>query len=350
MFDINFYKGKKILVTGHTGFKGTWLCKMLVNCGAKVMGYALENKVQYPLFDMSGLEKNITSIIGDIRDYEKLKNTFDIFNPDIVFHLAAQPLVHYGYEAPRYTFETNIMGTVNVLESIRQSSSVKSFLNVTTDKVYRNNEWEWGYRENEVLDGYDPYSNSKSCSDLITHCYKRSFFEKRISISTVRAGNVIGGGDFSKNRIIPDCVEAAIHSKKIIVRNPNSIRPYQFVLEPLYAYLMIAAKQYEDNSVAGYYNIGPDESDCSSTIDLVRLFVNIWNEKLEWECVEMAGPHEANFLKLDCSKLKHVFGWNSHYDLKKAVEKTIEWSKCWRDLGNVEICMNKQIEDFLASA
>lgn len=347
VFDVNFYKGKKILITGHTGFKGTWLCKMLLNCGADVVGYALENKMSYSIFDIAGIRHSITSITGDIRDYKKLRNVFQTYNPEIVFHLAAQPLVYYGYEEPRYTFETNIMGTINVLECIRNSDSVKSFLNVTTDKVYMNREWEWGYRENELLDGYDPYSNSKSCSELVTHCYKRVYFNKNVSISTARAGNVIGGGDFSKNRIMPDCINAAIHKKRIVVRNPDSIRPYQHVLEPLYAYLMIAAKQYDKKSLSGYYNVGPDESDCSSTIDLVKLFVHIWNENLEWEYAEVDGPHEANFLKLDCSKLKNTYGWRPLWNLKQSVTKTVEWSKCWRDSKNVELCMDNQIEEFL---
>ena len=278
-FDISFYKGKKVLITGHTGFKGAWLCKMLSLAGAKVTGYALEPPTTPSLFEIAEIAKDVDSIIGDIRDYAHLKNVFDGVQPEIVLHLAAQPIVREGYKNPAYTYETNVMGTVNVLECVRNSSSVKSVLNVTTDKVYLNKEWEWGYRENEELDGYDPYSNSKSCSELVTHSYKRSFFsDGKVAISTARAGNVIGGGDFAEDRIVPDCIRAVNEKRTIMVRNPFSTRPYQHVLEPLYAYLLIAAKQYEDVNLAGYYNIGPDEQDCYKTGELVDVFVKHWGE------------------------------------------------------------------------
>lgn len=244
MFELSFYEKKRVFVTGHTGFKGTWLCDMLVQAGAEVTGYALEPPTAPSLFEISGIQDKITSIIGDIRDFDSLKKAFDMAQPEIVIHLAAQPLVRESYQNPRYTYETNVMGTVNILECVRQSDCVKSFLNVTTDKVYRNKEWEWGYRENEELDGYDPYSNSKSCSELVTHSYKNSFFSEgagtnTVAISTARAGNVIGGGDFAADRIIPDCIRAALAGEPMVVRNPYSTRPYQHVLEPLYAYLMI---------------------------------------------------------------------------------------------------------------
>ena len=233
MVNLDFYKNKKILITGHTGFKGSWLCKILLESGADVTGYSLEVP-DSSLFNKINLNAQMKSIIGDIRDFEKLEKIFRQTNPEIVFHLAAQPIVRESYENPMYTYETNVMGTVNILECVRNQLSVKSVLNVTTDKVYKNNEWEWGYRENEELDGFDPYSNSKSCSELITNTYKRSFFENRqIGVSTARAGNVIGGGDFANDRIIPDCVRAALKKEEIIVRNPYSTRPYQHVLEPL---------------------------------------------------------------------------------------------------------------------
>ena len=235
---LSFYKGKKVLVTGHTGFKGTWLCKILVNAGADVTGYSLEAPTNPNLFELSGIENEIKSIIGDIRDLEHLKQVFTEVQPEIVLHLAAQPIVRDSYKDPVYTYETNVMGTVNICECVRLNSCVKSFLNVTTDKVYHNNEWEWGYRENDPLDGYDPYSNSKSCSELVTHSYINSFFkENGIAVSTARAGNVIGGGDFANDRIIPDCIRAAMKGESIIVRNPHSTRPYQHVLEPLVVYL-----------------------------------------------------------------------------------------------------------------
>lgn len=347
-FDLNFLKGKKIFITGHTGFKGSWLCKMLSNVGAIVTGYSLEPPTSPSLFDIAEIQKDVNSVIGDIRDYTSLKAAFEKAQPEIVLHLAAQPLVRDSYRNPRYTYETNIMGTVNILECVRNSNCVKSFLNVTTDKVYMNKEWVWGYRENEELGGIDPYSNSKSCSELVTYSYKNSFFaDSIVAISTVRAGNVIGGGDFAKDRIIPDCVRAAINHEDIIVRNPYSIRPYQHVLEPLYAYLLIAAMQYEDKKYEGNYNVGPDEQDCLQTGDLVKLFVKHWGEELQWIERYDGGPHEANFLKLDCSKLKSVFGWKPHWNSEKAVEKVVEWNKCWIENGDIRNCMDREIAEFL---
>lgn len=347
-FDLNFYNDKKVLVTGHTGFKGSWLCKILTNIGAKVTGYSLKPPTKPSLFNIANIESDIHSVIGDIRNYETLKNVFDEVQPEIVLHLAAQPIVRDSYKDPRYTYETNVMGTVNVLECIRNNTCVKSFLNVTTDKVYLNKEWAWGYRENEELDGFDPYSNSKSCSELVTHSYKNSFFsDGRVAISTARAGNVIGGGDFANDRIIPDCVRAAVDKHDIIVRNPFSTRPYQHVLEPLYAYLMIAAKQYEDIKYADYYNVGPDDVDCFQTGALVDLFVSKWGNGIKWINQYDGGPHEANFLKLDCSKLKATFGWNPRWNLDIAVEKVVEWSKFWINKQDVRVCMDKQIEEFV---
>lgn len=346
-FDLSFYKGKRVFITGHTGFKGSWLCEILLKAGAEVTGYSLEPPTEPSLFKIADIGSKINSVIGDIRDYESLKSAFDKAKPEIVLHLAAQPLVRESYKNPAYTYETNVMGTVNILECVRNSESVKSVLNVTTDKVYLNREWEWGYRENEELDGFDPYSNSKSCSELVTHSYKRSFFDNTdIAVSTARAGNVIGGGDFADNRIIPDCVRAALKKEPIVVRNPYSTRPYQHVLEPLFAYLMIAQKQYEDKNYQGYYNVGPDDCDCFQTGALVDLFVKSWGEGMSWVEKYDGGPHEANFLKLDCSKLKNTFGWAPVWNLDTAIEKTVEWSKCNFSGGDIEKCMMKQIEEF----
>ncbi len=348
MFDLSFYKNKKVFVTGHTGFKGSWLCKILADSGAVVTGYSLEPPTKPSLFNIANIETDVKSVIGDIRDYDSLKKAFDEAQPEIVLHLAAQPIVRDSYKDPKYTYETNVMGTVNILECVRTSHCVKSFLNVTTDKVYKNREWEWGYRENEELDGFDPYSNSKSCSELVTHSYCQSFFaDGSVPISTARAGNVIGGGDFANDRIIPDCVRAAIAKEDIIVRNPHSTRPFQHVLEPLFAYLMIAAKQYEDKAFAGYYNVGPDEVDCFKTGALVDLFVEKWGEGLKWINKYDGGPHEANFLKLDCSKLKTTFGWKPVWNLEMAIEKTVEWSKCYIAGGDIRACMDRQIAEFL---
>ena len=351
-FDYNFYRGKRVFITGHTGFKGSWLCKILSDLGADVYGYSLEPPTNPSLFELAEIEKDIHSTIGDIRDLDALKKAFLEAKPEIVFHLAAQPIVRDSYKSPVYTYETNVMGTVNILECVRTSGCVKSFLNVTTDKVYLNKEWSWGYRENEELCGYDPYSNSKSCSELVTYSYANSFFKNdegsfSLPISTARAGNVIGGGDFANDRIIPDCIKAAQNHQEIIVRNPYSTRPYQHVLEPLFVYLLIAGVQYDNHALAGSYNVGPDEADCFRTGALVDLFVKHWGDGITWVNKFDGGPHEATFLKLDCSKLKTTFGWKPRWNLDTAVEKVVEWTKCRLSGGNIRECMERQIKEFI---
>lgn len=330
MLDLTFYRGKKVFITGHTGFKGSWMCEALLQAGADVSGYALDSPTNPGLFQILSLENRMDSIEGDIRDLEKLQRIFNAVKPEIVIHMAAQPLVRESYKNPVYTYDVNVMGTVNVLECIRLVDSVKSFVNVTTDKVYKNREWEWGYRENEELNGYDPYSNSKSCSELVTDCYKNSFFAKRdVAISTVRAGNVIGGGDFATDRIVPDCMRAVMKQENIIIRNPYSIRPYQHVLEPIGAYLMVAMEQYKDRTLEGNYNVGPEETDCITTGRLADIFCDKWNEKsgekVKWIDKFDGGPHEAQVLKLDCSRIKQVFGWKPAWNIEQALEKAVEW-------------------------
>lgn len=361
-FNFDFYKGKKVLITGHTGFKGTWMCMLLAQLGAQVTGYALEPPTEPSVFALSGIEKRIHSITGDVRDLAHLRQVFDETQPEIVIHMAAQPIVRESYRSPVYTYEVNVMGTVNVLECVRTHPCVRSFVNVTTDKVYLNKEWEWGYRENEELNGYDPYSNSKSCSELVTSCYRNSFLNPADSgnesgacpaaISTARAGNVIGGGDFAADRIIPDCVRAVLAGKEIVVRNPYSTRPYQHVLEPVAVYLMLAARQYEDPGCAGSYNVGPDETDCYTTGDIVTLFCAKWNlatgQQTNWKNEYDGGPHEANFLKLDCAKLKGTFGWKPVWNVETAVEKIVEWTIAYRDGGDIGKLMNAQISGFLS--
>lgn len=342
----DFYYGKRVLVTGHTGFKGSWLCHILKSRGAIVTGFSLEPPTEPSLFKIARIYEDMNSIIGDIRDYEALRAAFRAAKPEIVFHLAAQPIVRESYKNPRYTYETNVIGTVNVLECIRIYGKVRSFLNVTTDKVYFNREWPWGYRENDPLDGFDPYSNSKSCSELVTGSFVRSYFNGGgTAVSTVRAGNVIGGGDFASDRIIPDCVRAALESKSIFVRNPMSVRPYQHVLEALFAYLMIAEMQYFDYKYSGSYNVGPDESDCVTTGELVQLFCEKWGG-LNWISRRDGGEHEANFLKLDCSKIKQTFGWRPRWNIETAVEKTVEWVKCWQGGGDVQALMDEQTLEY----
>ncbi|MGN0971756.1 MAG: CDP-glucose 4,6-dehydratase [Aristaeellaceae bacterium] len=350
MKDLSFFKGKRVFLTGHTGFKGSWLCRMLVGAGADVTGFALTPPTSPCLFDLADVAGKMHSIIGDIRDFDQLSRAFREARPEIVIHMAAQPIVRDSYKDPRYTYETNVMGTVNLLECMRQAGGVRSFLNVTTDKVYLNREWPWGYREDEMLDGFDPYSNSKSCSELVTHSYVNSFFQgpDAPAVSTARAGNVIGGGDFANDRIIPDCVRAAAAGKTIAVRNPYSTRPYQHVLEPLAAYLMIVQRQYGDRRYAGWYNVGPDECDCVTTGQLVDLFTAAWGQGLAWEnLAEANAPHEANFLKLDCSRIKSVFGWKPTWHIDDAIRETCAWTRVWLAGGDIPAEMDREISAFL---
>jgi CDP-glucose 4,6-dehydratase len=350
MIDRRFYQGKRVFLTGHTGFKGTWMSRVLVNAGSTVTGYSLEPPTQPNLFSLAGLENTMMSVIGDIRNFSGLKAVFDKAQPEIVIHLAAQPIVRDSYKEPALTYETNVMGTVNLLECVRLSSCVRSFLNVTTDKVYENREWEWGYRENESLDGFDPYSNSKSCSELVTHSYARSFFpDDKVAISTARAGNVIGGGDFAHDRIIPDCIRAVCAGQTIIVRNPHSTRPYQHVLEPTIAYLMLAARQYEDKGIAGWYNVGPDDRNCVTTEKLVDIFCKHWGSEARWKSGIVEGPHEAGYLTLDCSKIKKTLGWYPRWHIEEAVAKTCEWTKVWIAGKDVPAAMDIQIAEYLGS-
>ena len=382
---LQFYKDKIVLVTGHTGFKGTWLTRILLNAGAKVIGYSLPAPTNPNLFSIAGFEKyqrsgKFVNAVGDVRDLQELKKIFQEYQPQIVFHLAAQPIVRDSYKAPVYTYETNVMGTVNILECIRQTESVRSVVVITTDKVYKNNEWIWGYREDEPLDGFDPYSNSKSCAELAVHSYCNSFFssmdgtadegtgkqKRSLAVSTARAGNVIGGGDFANDRIIPDCFRAcekALHEgleeAVIGVRNPYSTRPYQHVLEPLAMYLTMAKAQWEDRSKASCYNVGPDDEDCVTTGDLVTLFCSKWNDQghagtelklpmVHWENrTEMYAPHEANFLKLDSTKIKVILGYHPRWHIDECMEKTVEFSQIYlTDPENIPAEMDREIAEF----
>lgn len=366
MMDLSFYKNKRVLITGHTGFKGSWMCMVLLKAGAKITGYALDAPTKPSLFELCQLDKKMDSVYGDIRDLQHLKQVFERTQPEIVIHMAAQPIVRTSYQEPVYTYDVNVMGTVNVLECVRLTKSVQSFLNVTTDKVYKNLERQEGYAEDEELNGYDPYSNSKSCSELVTSSYVNSFFApqikdegRHIAVSTARAGNVIGGGDFASDRIIPDCIRAVEQKKDIIVRNPFSTRPYQHVLEPVMAYLMVCQRQYEDISYAGSYNVGPDDTDCYTTGELVSLFCETWKELSGQEIIWIdrydGGPHEANFLKLNCSKLRNTFGWHPVWNVKEAMKKIVEWELAYQNMNTeekdtcIENIMNEQIEAYRAS-
>lgn len=374
----DFYKGKKVLVTGHTGFKGAWMTSMLLEAGAEVTGYALEPNTRPALFDLCEFSGNLNSVIGEIRDLEKMKDIFRKTRPEIVIHMAAQPIVRESYRSPVYTYDVNVMGTVNVMECVRLCDSVRSVVNVTTDKVYKNREWCWGYRENEELNGFDPYSNSKSCSELVTSCYRDSFLkEAGVAVSTARAGNVIGGGDFAADRIIPDCVRAVEAKREILVRNPRSVRPYQHVLEPVAAYLRLAAAQYENMDFAGSYNVGPEEADCLTTGGLVELFCRKWEERTgcrpAWTEGRREGqqaegekddrkrndgrknraergskePHEAGYLKLDCSRIKERLGWRPVWSMERTMEMLTEWYALYQCHGDIQACMERQIRMFL---
>lgn len=331
----DFYRGRRLFVTGITGFKGSWMLKVLSLAGAVVYGYALEPPTDPSLFDVINGGDLCRLTVGDVRDLEKLKRSFDEADPEIVIHMAAQPIVRESYKDPVLTYDVNVMGTVNILECVRLHGGVGSFVNVTTDKVYRNLERAEGYREDEVLDGFDPYSNSKSCSELVTGSYRRSFFENGdTAVSTARAGNVIGGGDFAKDRIIPDCVRAAELGEPVGVRNPRSVRPYQHVLEPVFAYLMIAKETFLNKDLAGSYNVGPLYSDCVETGTLVDVFNRCWG--IDRGTVPFQpgfNPHEAGLLRLDCEKIGKTFGWAPRWDHRKAVESVVEWSKVYLECG-----------------
>jgi CDP-glucose 4,6-dehydratase len=347
-----FYNGKTVFITGHNGFKGTWMCHVLSELGANIVGYSLAEPDGPSLFRLSNTDKFVKSYIGDIRDLNNLKIVFDKSSPEIVIHMAAQPIVRASYENPVYTYETNVLGTVNILECIRLSDSVKSFVNVTTDKVYYNKEYEWGYREIDELNGYDPYSNSKSCSELVTSSYKKSFFQVFDSpaITTCRAGNVIGGGDFAANRVIPDCVRSVLNGTMMTIRNPKSIRPYQHVLEPVIVYLIIAMEQYNNKEIEGNYNIGPLDSDCSTTKDLVEMFFNEWNKKnnskLTWTIHNDGGPHEANYLKLDCSRIRNKIGWKPVWNIRMAISKCVDWTIVYVNNQDINAEMSKEISEY----
>lgn len=328
------------------------MCQVLTQIGADVTGYALRPPTDPNLFELLHIEDRISSIEGDIRDFKCLCKVFEQIQPEIVIHMAAQPIVRESYKNPVYTYDVNVMGTVNVLECVRLTSSVKSFVNVTTDKVYKNREWQWGYRENEELNGFDPYSNSKSCSELVTECYRNSFFvNDRVAVSTARAGNVIGGGDFAMDRIVPDCFRAIRDNQTIIVRNPYSIRPYQHVLESVGAYLLIAQKQYEAIKYAGNYNVGPETESCLTTGELVTGFCEQWHrvsgEAISWNQQGDAGPHEATFLKLDCSKIKSGLGWKPVWSTTEMLEKTVEWYVAYDKGLSVSDIVNNQIATYL---
>ncbi len=341
-----FWHGKRVLITGQTGFKGSWLAFWLTTMGAKVGGYALAPEDSPNLFENLALENQINSVIGDVCDLPHFEKTLQSFQPEIVFHLAAQSLVRRSYRQPVETYQTNVIGTVNVLDAIRRASFVKAVVCITTDKVYENNEWHWAYRENERLGGFDPYSNSKACAELAVAAYRNSFFaENQTLIATARAGNVIGGGDWSEDRLLPDVFRALIFGKNLEIRNPFSVRPWQHVLEPLSGYLTLAEKLYAgDRSLAEAWNFGPGEEDSKPVGWILEKIKQLWNAPVNWQIGTEKQPHEARLLKLDSTKAKHELNWQPKLNLDEAVNLTAEWYRGFKDKENLAELTRKQIE------
>jgi CDP-glucose 4,6-dehydratase len=326
---MKFWNGKKVLVTGHTGFKGGWLCLWLQKLGAEVIGFALEPSMESNLFKVAHVEKDIISIIGDIRDRDKIHNTITSYKPEIVFHLAAQPLVRKSYENPIETFETNVMGTVNLLDAIRFSNSVKVVINVTSDKCYDNKEWPWGYRETDPMGGYDPYSCSKGCSELITNSFRNSYFQERnVQVASARAGNVIGGGDWAEDRLVPDIVKSLIKGQQPELRDPFAIRPWQHVLEPLSGYMMLAEAMWKHSGeYSEPWNFGPNDDQIITVGKLTDKLITLWGENLNFDYLKSDKLHESKLLRLDCSKAKHRLGWNQKLNLNETLLWTLNWYK-----------------------
>lgn len=329
-----FWAGKKVFVTGHTGFKGSWLCLWLQHMGAEVTGYALQPSTQPSLFEVAGVARGMRSIIGDIRDGAALATAMQSVVPQIVIHMAAQPLVRYSYVDPVETYSTNVMGTVHLLEAVRQTKSVRAVVNVTSDKCYENKEWVWGYRENEAMGGFDPYSNSKGCAELVTAAYRSSFFntvkytEHQVALASGRAGNVIGGGDWAADRLVPDILRAISENRPVVIRNPHAIRPWQNVLEPLNGYLQLAQKLYEKGAAyAEGWNFGPNEEDAKPVQWIVERLTRQWGDGASWKLDQIEHPHEAHYLKLDCSKAKMRLDWRPRWTLAQALENIIAWHK-----------------------
>ena len=349
----NIYQGKRVLITGHTGFKGSWLSLWLKELGASVIGYALEPNTTPNLFEDLRLADNIIHVTGDVRDGVKLKRVFKEYKPHIVFHLAAQSLVRLSYKDPVMTYETNLMGTVNVLEAVRETEGIRVVVNVTSDKCYENKEWVYGYRETDSMGGYDPYSSSKACSELVTSAYRSSYFNPAdyaahgVGVASARAGNVIGGGDWAADRLIPDCVRAILKGEKVVIRNPRSIRPWQHVLEPLCGYLGLAQKVYEDGPrYAEAWNFGPDDDDAKPVEWLVKRLCTKMGRAASYEIDKGEHPHEAHYLKLDCSKAKLRLGWRPRWNLEKAIDSIGEWISAYKEKRDVRAVCLEQINEY----
>ena len=347
--DSNFWKGKKVYLTGHTGFKGSWLCLWLQNMGALVKGYSLNVNTKPALFIQANVGDDMQSEIGDIRNLEQLTESMFGFGPDILIHMAAQPLVRLSYQEPVDTYTTNVIGTVNVLEAARKCSNLKAIVSVTTDKCYENKEWEWGYRENEPMGGHDPYSSSKGCAELVTSAYRRSFFsnEHTASLASARAGNVIGGGDWAEDRLIPDILRAFEKSEPVVIRNPLSTRPWQHVLEPLSGYLVLAQELFlnGDNFAEGW-NFGPKDEDCKPVNWILDNMVTFWGNNASWNLDKNNNPHEAGFLKLDCSKASNRLKWNPKWNLQLTLKSIVDWHQLYTNGGDIKKQCLKEINTY----
>lgn len=348
----SFWKGKKVFLTGHTGFKGSWLSIWLVHMGALVKGYALQPITSPSLFKISGIGNDMISEVGDIRDLDKMSKSITEFNPDIIIHMAAQPLVRYSYSNPVETYSTNVLGTVNLLEASRDCNNLKSIVVVTTDKCYENKEWHWGYRENEPMGGHDPYSSSKGCAELVTSAYRQSFFNdiNKPSIATARAGNVIAGGDWSEDRLVPDILKAFEAGETVVIRNPKATRPWQHVLEPLSGYLVLAEALYlEGKPFAQAWNFGPNDEDCKSVQWMLDKMVDKWGDGASWTLDSNNNPYEATFLKLDCSKARNELGWQPKWDLENTLDFIIKWHKKYLQSASLKDECLKEIIKYVNS-
>ena len=347
----DFWRDKRVLLTGHTGFKGAWLSLWLHSMGAKVKGFALAPPTTPNLFEEANVGDLIQSNLGDIRDFAAISKVIKDFKPEVVFHMAAQPLVRYSYDEPLETYATNVMGTAHLLESIRSIDTVRAIVNVTTDKCYENREWVWGYREDEAMGGYDPYSSSKACSELVTAAYRQSFLDKAgIAVATARAGNVIGGGDWANDRLVPDILRAFQNKQPVSIRNPNSIRPWQHVLEPLSGYLLLAEKLCtEPEAFSQAWNFGPQDDDAKPVGWIVEAMANKWGKDASWSVDKDDHPHEAHYLKLDISKARQSLGWSPRWTLDQALDHTAEWHMAWLKGSDMRSQCFKQIEDYLAA-
>lgn len=354
MIDASFWKGKRVFITGHTGFKGSWLTLWLESMGAELKGFSLNPPTTPSLYESASVDDLIDSTIGDIRDFEKLHAAIAEFKPEIVFHMAAQPLVRLSYDEPVETYSTNVMGTVHLLEAVKRVGGVKAVVNITSDKCYENREWVWGYREHEAMGGYDPYSNSKGCAELVASAYRNSFFNEKdyarhgVALASVRAGNVIGGGDWAKDRLIPDILRSFENQQTVIIRNPHAIRPWQHVLEPLSGYIAIAQRLYNEGpAFAEGWNFGPREDDAMPVQFIVEAMVKIWGEGAAWLLDGDEHPHEAHYLKLDCSKARMRLGWQPRWNLVETLERIVKWHKAWIAGEDMLIRTRNEISEYM---